>query len=254
MSETSIRSPSNYTITPLGGSNIFIGQYDNVLQYSTAIITCIGSTNMELTLFQTVDKKTIKESTYAIVANVQKEIVLDLKYPFIKSTLRNQNVGAQTYLNFEILYREVSVSAAQSVASAVNISDTNGNPITSSSGKLQVQDSIAELSLTSIDAKITNSRGAEILWATPSTGAGGFSAPADLTEVSPTTLTFYGNSNLATVFTVQFSNDNITWYSSQSTYTLTTGGDWGFSIQASPFYVRLTSSVNVSCNAILNYS
>jgi hypothetical protein len=138
MSETSIRSPSNYTITPLGGSNIFIGQYDNVLQYSTAIITCIGSTNMELTLFQTVDKKTIKESTYAIVANVQKEIILDLKYPFIKSTLRNLNVGAQTYLNFEILYREVSVSTSETVASAVNISDSTGLPIVSIDGSLQV--------------------------------------------------------------------------------------------------------------------
>jgi hypothetical protein len=119
---------------------------------------------------------------------------------------------------------------------------------------LQVQDVIAEASLASIDAKITGLRGGQTLWATVSTGAGGFSALADLTDVAPTTLTFYGNSNLPTTFTVQFSNDGTAWYSSQYTHILTTAGDFGFSITASPFYVRLTSSANVSCNAILNYA
>jgi hypothetical protein len=99
-----------------------------------------------------------------------------------------------------------------------------------------------------------NSRGGQTLWATTSTGAGGFSASADLANKAVLNLTFYGNSNTATVFTVQFSNNGTTWYSSDYTHTLVTAGDWGFSITASPFYVRLTSSVNVSCNAILNYS
>jgi hypothetical protein len=121
-------------------------------------------------------------------------------------------------------------------------------------GTLQVQDVTAEASLASIDAKITGLRGGQTLWATVSTGAGGFSALADLTDVAPTNLTFYGNSNLPTTFTVQFSNDGTGWYSSQYTHILTTAGDWGFSIMASPFYVRLTSSANVSCNAILNYA
>jgi hypothetical protein len=99
-----------------------------------------------------------------------------------------------------------------------------------------------------------NPRGGQTLWATLSTGVGGFSASADLANKPVLNLTFYGNSNSATTFTVQFSNNGTTWYSSEYTHTLVAPGDWGFSITASPFYVRLTSSADVSCNAILNYS
>jgi hypothetical protein len=247
----SIRSTNNFTLTPLQANRIYIGTWDNVLQYLTAQVTCTASTNCEITSYQSIDKLTQVENTYQVTAGSTFSLNLQLQYQYLYFTVRNLGVN-QTQLNFDVIYRSVVVGSG--VGSDVNISATNGNAIVSTSGKLQVQDSIAEASLISIDAKLTTSRGAQILWATASTGAGGFSASADLSGKSVLNLTFYGNSNLATVFTVQFSNNGTTWYSSQYTYTLTSAGDWGFSIPASPFYVRLTSSANVSCNAILNYS
>jgi len=136
---TTIRSPSNYTINPLGANNILIGQYDNVLQYATAIITCKGDQDMELTLYQTIDKITVDETTYLIHAGIQEEIIINLKYPFIKSTLRNMTSVDQTYLNYEILYRQSPVAIPLSANVPSNIFDSVGDPISAEGGILKAR-------------------------------------------------------------------------------------------------------------------
>jgi hypothetical protein len=75
----------------------------------------------------------------------------------------------------------------------VNISDSTGQSIVSTSGKLQVQDLIAETTLSSINSKIISSRGHSTLWATASTGVNGVSASANLSTISPKVLTFLKN-------------------------------------------------------------
>jgi len=158
-----IRSPSNYTINPLGANNILIGQYDSILDYASCIITCKGDQNMELILYQTIDKITVDETIYTIHAGVQEEIIIDLKYPYIKSTLRNLTSTAQTYLNYEMLYRQYPVSIPSSGNIGSNISDTNGNPIIAEGGILQVADTVAETSLASLVAGLSSTFNVDVV-------------------------------------------------------------------------------------------
>lgn len=65
--------------------------------------------------------------------------------------------------------------------------------------------------------------------------------------------TFYGNSSASTVLTVQISNDGITWFNSQTTYTLTTAGNFGFTFSGVCNYIRLMSSSATTITTYLNY-
>lgn len=251
---SSIRSPNNYSVSPLGPNNIYIGNWDSCLNYATGIITVYASTNCELTIVQSVDKLTLITETFAITAAVPFTKTLTLQYPYLKSTLRNLTASTQTYLNYEVIYREASVSTVGPEPLDVNISDSTGNAIVSTAGKLQVQDILAENTLTAISNKLSANRGSNILWATSGVPPGGASASVNLSNVQPSTLTFYGNSNQATTFTLQFSNTGSVWYTSQYSYTLTVAGDWGFAVLASPNYVRLITSAGADINAILNWS
>ena len=247
-------SVNNRTFTPLQAGRVFIGTYDTVIPFSTAVVSCLSDTECVISAFQSQNKVQTSQQTFNVEAGVRFTTQIQISNPYLYFTVRNSSALINgTQLSFTVIYHETQILSPSS-GGDTNIFDSTGSPIVSTSGKLQVQDVTAEASLASIDAKLTTSRGGQVLWATPSTGAGGFSESENLTGKAVVNLTFYGNSNLATVLTVQFSNNGTTWFSSQYTYTLTSGGDWGFSIPVSPFYVRLTSSANVACNAILNYS
>jgi hypothetical protein len=73
---------------------------------------------------------------------------------------------------------------------------------------------------------------------------------------SSSNLTIFGNSTPATTLTIQYSNNNQTWYSSQYSLTTSASSDFGFSIGSNSInYIRLLSSD--PSNAIvsfLNYS
>ena len=255
----SIRSPNNYCVSPLGPNNIYLGNWDSCLNYATAILTVYTDTNCELTIFQSVDRVTTVSTTAAITGGVPYAQTLSLQYPHLKCYVRNLEAVAQTYLTFEVIYRETSVGGGGGtipVPLAVNISDSLGNQINSFVGKLQVQDVTAEASLASIDSKIGATRGGQQIWNTPNSLAGGVSSDVDLSIIEPTVLTFFGNVSADTVLTVQMSDDKDSWFSSQYTYTITSlvGGDWGFSISSCPKFVRLMSDNDVAITAYINWS
>ena len=68
-----------------------------------------------------------------------------------------------------------------------------------------------------------------------------------------TLFTFYGTSTNATVLTVELSNDNITFYNTQTTYTIADPGDFGFTYQGVFNYVRLSSSAATTITAFINF-
>ena len=247
-------SVNNRTFIPLQAGRVFIGTYDTVIPFSTAVVSCLSDTDCVISAFQSQNKVQSYQQTFNVVAGVQFTTQIQISNPYLYFTVRNSTANNGTQLSFTVIYHETQIVSSSGSGGNSNIFDSTGQPIVSTDGKLQVQDVLAEASLASIDSKLSASRGHSTLWATVSTGVNGVSSSVNLSQISPTVLTFFGNSNGATVFTVQFSDDGSTWYSSQYTYTLTSAGDFGFSIQSCPFYVRLMSSANVACNAIVNYS
>lgn len=67
--------------------------------------------------------------------------------------------------------------------------------------------------------------------------------------------TFYGNSSEITNLIVQYSNDGIQFYDSQTIYTMSTSGNFGFSVSAVCKYIRLRSSavLGSTITCYLNY-
>jgi hypothetical protein len=68
-----------------------------------------------------------------------------------------------------------------------------------------------------------------------------------------TLFTFYGNASAATVLTVQLSNDDIDYYNTQTTYTISSAGNFGFSYQGIFNYIRLISSAAITITTFINF-
>lgn len=66
---------------------------------------------------------------------------------------------------------------------------------------------------------------------------------------------FYGNSSAATTLTVQMSDDGgVNWYNTQSSYTLASSGNFGFSFSGVCKYIRLINTTNpTTLTCFINY-
>lgn len=146
---TSLRSMNNFSLTPLQSERIYLGTWDSVLQYLTASVTLTASTDCEIIAYQSIDKLNQISTVYeAPSAHGTFSVNIPIQYPYIYFTVRNTTANTQTQFNFEVIYRSVPV--ANLVNTSVDINDSNGNPILSSSGVLLVADTVAETSLASI--------------------------------------------------------------------------------------------------------
>lgn len=65
--------------------------------------------------------------------------------------------------------------------------------------------------------------------------------------------TFYGNSSEIINLVVQYSNDGIQYYDSQTVYTMASAGDFGFSVSAVCRYIRLRATQPTTITAYINY-
>lgn len=100
---------------------------------------------------------------------------------------------------------------------------------------------------------VINSRGSSTLWFGSPTGSNGVSLVVNLSSKNIKNISFMGYISGDTVLTVQFSNDNTTFYDSQYSYTLSTAGDVGFNLACCPNYLRLKSSNDRTATIIVNY-
>jgi hypothetical protein len=135
---TSVKSVNNASNAPLAGGRTYIGSYDNVLPFATAVILVNSDSNTQLTIYQSPDKSRTYTEIVNITGGTPFTKVFNITSPFLYTTLRNTTGTAQTYLNYEVLYREVAVPTPASVGSNVNIFDSSGNSIDSTSGALDV--------------------------------------------------------------------------------------------------------------------
>jgi hypothetical protein len=129
---------NNRTNLPLDAGRTYIGSYDSVLQFSTAVILVNTDTTTQLTIYQSPDKSRTYTEIINIAAGSPFTKILNITSPFLYTTLRNTSGSTQTFLNYEVIYREVSVVTPASVGANVNIFDSNGNDLNSTSNALNV--------------------------------------------------------------------------------------------------------------------
>lgn len=126
---TSTISKNNYSITPLNVGGAFLGNWDSVLPYSSAIITINSDQNCQLTIFTAMNTLNPIVNQYNTTANVPYVLELPLNYPYIKTYLINSASNNQTFLNFEIIYREQVIQIPQSETETnVNLNQVGGTP------------------------------------------------------------------------------------------------------------------------------
>ena len=136
---SSLISQLNSTNVALLGNRAFLGSYETVTNYMTAVVTVNTTQNATLTVFQSVDKIRSVETTYAVLANTPLTEIILLTSPYFYLTLRNNSSTAQTFLNLETIYRPSQVVADLSTANTeVNIHSSSGGNLTATGTSLNV--------------------------------------------------------------------------------------------------------------------
>ena len=132
---------NNFSVgSPLGGNKTYIGTYDQVTNFTTAKISIVASTNMEIIAYQSQDRIQTFSTTYQYTASSQANFYLQLTASSVYFTCRNTSSSQQTLFNFTVIYTSTQVNGVSSTPSSnVNISASNGDALYSNgSGALDV--------------------------------------------------------------------------------------------------------------------
>lgn len=285
------QSLNNNSNTPLRANTIYIGSWDDILQFQNIQINLNADTNCQITYYTSNNKVLIESTTFNYTANSNYFNSINSTSRYVYFTVRNTTSSNQTKLNFSVLYKEfpeftanigsnvdatitsplnldgsVFVGGNLTITGTVDANITNTsldvnvtNPVTSvdaniTNTSLDVSDGDTHTKLDNIQTQLEKSnKGASTLWSNNLTGVNGVSLIADLSTVNQTNLTVFGSVNGATQIIVQFSNDGTNFYDSQYSYNQSASGDYGFNINSSPKYLRLKSTNSVTAYAFLNY-
>ena len=229
----SVRSSNNFTTTPLLPERAYIGTWDNVVLFATAVISVYTDKASQLVIYQSVDKVNIIETPITITADTPYTNNLNLAYPYIYMTVRNTAVEAQTFLNFQVIYREVSVA-------------TNNNDVSSDVNIVSEEADLAtQTGLTTINDSI-NSGKSGTLWANVAVLAEGVSQ-VFLSSPNTRVLSIFGNTSVPTTLRIQMSADGTDYYTSQ--YQILADGDFGYSLPCAFYSIRLVSSEGATIKA-----
>lgn len=262
----SLNNQSNVSLRPNG---IYIGSWDDILQYQNIQINLKASTNCQITYYESNDKVLINATTYSYVGNNIYFNSINSTSRYVYFTVRNTTNVQQTNFNFSVLYKQsptsnsvvgsdvnivspvdgsgyvevvdmnnnydVSGNLLVAVANTVSV-DLSGSSYTESNLNVNVQNTVD----TDVYGLLNNQRQTAQVWAGVQVAQNETSAsinPAS-TSYCNTTLSCYGSSTEAAVIAIQFSNDDTTFYTTQYQYTLS-AGDFGFSIPCSASAIRL---------------
>ena len=242
-----MQSLNNQSNVSLRANGIYIGSWDDILQYQNIQINLKASTNCQITYYESNDKVLINATTYSYVGNNIYFNSINSTSRYVYFTVRNTTTVQQTNFNFSVLYKQ-SPTSNSVVGSDVNIVspvdgsgyvevvDMNNNYDVSGNLNVNVTNTVD----TDVYGLLNNQRQTAQVWAGVQVAQNETSAsinPAS-TSYCNTTLSCYGSSTESAVIGVQFSNDDTTFYTTQYQYTLS-AGDFGFSIPCSASAIRL---------------
>ena len=250
----SSKSVNNITNVPLANGRTFIGKWDSVLEYATAVILVNSDKAADVTIYQSPDKAITYTTAFSTVGGTPYTKYFPISSPFIYFTLKNNSGSDMSYLQFEVIYRTVSVvPPSGGVASSVNIFDSDGNDITATSGSLNVKLTsqsaglATETTLQSVENAVAT-KGRATLWSSATVLAGAVSSIASVSS-SSRTLAIFGNTNSETTLTLQMgiTGTTPTYYDTQ--YISVANGDFGFALPTPAYNLRLKSSAGCTISA-----
>ena len=272
----SARSTNNFSLEPLGANRIYIGKYDSVLPYACAVLTVNADSDCELTVYSSVDKIRTTTQAFQTFSGVPYVKIIQLSAPYVYFTLRNTTGTAQTYLNFDVIYREVNVSIASETAASVNIFDSDGASILSNgSNALQTYITNPSLPITftpsgtqdvnvigndvglALDSSVQaiqttlQYKNSASLWGGVPVLAGGVSSYVSSPVYATRILSVFGSTSAQTTITLQMSSDGITFYDTQ--YTYDANGEFGYVLPIAFSYLRFKSSAPATITLKVSY-
>jgi len=206
-------STKNRTEVPLPASGFFLGGIDYSLNYTNCDVSLLADTDCRIRIYgsnEQVNWSLIFDETVSASDHFFQTLLL--YHPFIKSTVENLDASPQTQLIYQLIYREHAHAFHLSSASL--------------STALEIIDKQRVSSAVFISAPVL---------------ANGVSAVVALNASKFTTISVYGNVSGPCDLTLQFSRDNVNWFNSQYTFSITslTGADFGASLPCSASYLRL---------------
>ncbi len=247
----------NSSVVPLDAGDVFTGLYSSTLDFSIITVSLNCDSKYNLDVYFSHDGFNDDSIQSIIVSSVPAETqfyVFEPKMRYFKLKLTNTS-STQTYLTLQTILKS---SFIYQDLSGINVNtDISGQSVRVSnlldlSGLNVVNNALDNCITNNNQVNIKNTgRHNQVLWATSATGINGVSAIANMTDHNIQTISIYGNSDGASIFTLQFSNDGTTFYDSSYTITITPA-DFGSSFQISPRYLRLKSSNSVGTNTIIN--
>jgi hypothetical protein len=259
------QSLNNNSNTPLRGNAIYIGSWDDILQFQNIQINLNANTNCEITYYTSNNKVLNESTTFNYTANSNYFNSINSTSRYVYFTVRNTSPVDQTNFNFSVIYKDFPEFTG-SITGSVNANITNTSlnvavsnfptdqDVTITNTSLDVSDSDTHTKLDNIQTQLQKSnKGTSILWSNNVTGVNGVSLVANLSGVNQSNLTIFGSVDGATSLVVLFSNDGVTFYDSQYSYVQSGSGNWGFNITACPLYLRLKSTSSVTATAFVNY-
>jgi hypothetical protein len=242
----SLNNQSNISLRPNG---IYIGSWDDILQYQNIQINLKASTNCQITYYESNDKVLINATTYSYVGNNIYFNSINSTSRYVYFTVRNTTNVQQTNFNFSVLYKQspttnsvvgsdVNIVSPVDGSGYVEVVDMNNNYDVSGNLKVAVQNNPAGSSVQLADGFVsthTDSYQIKYLYKN---------------------LTVYGSTDTNMVLRLELSDDNTTYYPTQYAYTVNSGQNLGFNIPAGSYnWVRF--AVNNAVNNLilyLNYS
>jgi len=218
-----MESTNNISFIPLQAGRAYIGTYDTVSSYASAVISLFADTDCEIFMYQSQNKTGTYLNTYNSTGGTQFTQNVPLSAPYVYFVVRNTTGTNQTSLSFTVIYK--TAYAQSSVGSAVSI--------VSQSAGLALDSSLFTINNT------LKGKGNYTLWNSVSVENGDTSAIAS-SVYATRVLSIFGNASDTATLTLQLSIDGSTFYSTQS--TITVNGDFGFSIPCSFLSFRLIAS------------
>ncbi len=229
-----MQSLNNQSNVPLRKEAIYIGSWDDILQYQNIQINLKASTNCQIIYYESNDKVLINETTYTYNANDVYFNSINSTSRYVYFTVRNTTNVDQSNFNFSVLYKQ-SPTSNSVVGSDVNIIspvDGSGNV------KVSIQNLPIGGSVQIADGYVTsNTLSYQI-------------------EYLYKNLTVYGSTDANCILTLELSDDDTTYYPTQYSYTVKSGAPIGFNIPAGSYNWVRFSIINPIGNLILflNYS
>jgi len=246
---SSLRSTRNSSNTPLGPNNIFLGEVESVLPYASALISVSVSQPSLLTIYTSNDARIFNSSAYNIdPLDGVFSLSFTLFNQYFYLTVLNESGTAQTFSRIDTIYREIFIAPApSSTQSNVNIFDSTGDSINSTSGSLDVNLKVINsdyLVGDNLKVQVQNFPSSDrvsgvLLAPNTSFAAGATSSSLALFSTDCRTISIFGTSSVAMTIAVQFSADGTNFFTSQYSTNVATASDFGFTFDAGANHIRL---------------